>query len=912
MAFEKLKARFPGATIDANGVLTIPALGASYPSKVAIRVAASATNQAGKVLTLDNPFPKPPVVTPPVVTLESISLTGPLTVNEGSSGTYSVTGNYSNSTTALITSGISWGTNSPAGVFSPAANSVVGDGYTATLTAIVDGKKATRTVTVVDKTVPVVVVPVTLTSIGISGINQQNEGTSQTLTLTAVYSDGTSTQPTSGVVWGAKTPAGVLAIPANSVVGDGHTETVTASFGGKSATFNVQVVDTTVVVPPSAEQTYGVLNYNPYWGYVLDTSNQDLTGFFDDDPTTAALDDNLRDNVDLGDSRQTVRPDIVFNFPKQLGMQLKEVWMGDGQHEASGAPMQSFTLTPGTFERVPAFTFDGTVGNNVWQKNIFPAPVRTDDFVMEWTYPIPTQMKFIGYFTPYTPAPYVPVSPPMENMAGAVSYVYDFLLPSAGPVNTLKMAVADSCELFRLYLDTGMCWNADIGKVSLSPTASGFWQLDDLLTALKAMGKKVILCLKGDEGSLHYKTVMKQLMLRYGPNANVPDSEFIDLWQGPGYDNHYAVNVIKKGLNLVYAFQHGNEPFRWWKSRANVLAQTNLEGYITPEEYYFYCLKPCFDIAQAISPDIEVMVAGTPSNNPGIIQGIIHACRLHNGGKLCFHSVGYHDYINANGGQNLGGAPVGVPPEQNNVAYNHVMRFGQTLQDASPDFYIKKYITETGYSIANAAGSNPEQRAVPTATLDTFRVAANLALRMDSECASAGLDGLAKYQLYDDQAYIYNSSRWVPWDVSNGIAQAHRDGSVGLRPASDAQQQRTALLRGCRIVSTDRSNPLMRVHRLEKAGSSTVIYQLHMTSNNDSSGTYSLAVPAGKTAVRKDINFGVMSKEPYALVGTDNGEVQYFDRYTPGTRTMDSRSLTITNGSVPVVVSETPTWVVIS
>jgi hypothetical protein len=912
MAFEKVKTRFPSATIDANGVLTIPALGAGYPSKVALRVAAGIANQAGKVLTLDNPFPKPAVVTPPAVTLVSISLTGPLEVNEGGSAAFKVTGNYSNSTTALITSGISWGTNSPGGVFSPPANSVVGDGYAANITAIVDGKKAVRPVTVIDKTTPVVVVPVTLTSIGISGVNQQNEGTSQTLKLTAVYSDGTSTQPTTGIVWGNKTPNGVLAIPANSVVGDGHTETVTASFGGKNASFDVQVVDTTVVVPPSAEQVYGVLNYNPYWGYVLDTSNQDLTGFFDDDPTTAALDDNLRDNVDLGDSRQTTRPDIVFNFPKQLGMGLKEVWMGDGQHEASGDPMQSFTLTPGTFERVPAFTFDGKVGNNVWQKNIFPAPVRTDDFVMEWTYPIPTQMKFIGYFTPYTPAPYVPVSPPMKEMAGAVTYVYDELLPSAGPVSPERMAVADTCELFRLYLDTGMCWNADIGKVSLSPTASGFWILDELLTAFKKMGKKVVLCLKGDETSLHYKTVMKQLMLRYGPNANMPDSEFDDLWQGPGYDNHYAVNVIKKGLDLVRIFQHGNEPWRWWKNRAYVISQTNLEGYVTPEEYYFYCLKPCFDIAQAISPDIEVMVAGTPSNNPGIVQGIIHACRLHNGGKLCFHSVGYHDYINANGGQNLGGAPVGVPPEQNNVAYNHVMRFGQTLQDASPDFYIKKYITETGYSIANAAGSNPEQRAVPTATKDTFRKAADLGLRMGSECASAGLDGLMHYQLLDDQAYIYNSSRWVPWDTSNGIAQAHRDGSVGIRPMSDAQQQRTALVGDYRIVSTDRSNPLIRVHRLEKAGSSTVIYQLHLISHNDSTAPYALIVPAGKTATRYDINFGVMSKEPYPLVSTDNGEVQYFDRYTPGTRKMDPTPLATTNGAVSVTVSETPIWVVIN
>ncbi|MGI4822656.1 MAG: hypothetical protein ACRYFV_15715 [Janthinobacterium lividum] len=67
MAFQKAKTHYPAATEDANGLVTIPGLGAGNPAKILARIGATATNQVGKVLELTNPFPKPAVIIPPVV-----------------------------------------------------------------------------------------------------------------------------------------------------------------------------------------------------------------------------------------------------------------------------------------------------------------------------------------------------------------------------------------------------------------------------------------------------------------------------------------------------------------------------------------------------------------------------------------------------------------------------------------------------------------------------------------------------------------------------------------------------------------------------------------------------------------------------------------------------------------------------
>jgi hypothetical protein len=72
MAYEKVKTRFPNATIDANGLVTIPLLGAGYPSKIAVRIAAGVANAPGKAFEKLNPFPKPTTPTTPVTSSKTV------------------------------------------------------------------------------------------------------------------------------------------------------------------------------------------------------------------------------------------------------------------------------------------------------------------------------------------------------------------------------------------------------------------------------------------------------------------------------------------------------------------------------------------------------------------------------------------------------------------------------------------------------------------------------------------------------------------------------------------------------------------------------------------------------------------------------------------------------------------------
>lgn len=110
------------------------------------------TGVAERLITVLNP-PSGPVDSPSV-TLSSIATAGPSGVNEGSSATYTVTGTYSdNSTRAIASADVSWGSNTPGGVLTVPANNTQGDGTTTTVTASYGGKTApAKTVTITDTT----------------------------------------------------------------------------------------------------------------------------------------------------------------------------------------------------------------------------------------------------------------------------------------------------------------------------------------------------------------------------------------------------------------------------------------------------------------------------------------------------------------------------------------------------------------------------------------------------------------------------------------------------------------------------------------------------------------------------------------------------------------------------------------
>jgi hypothetical protein len=669
-----------------------------------------------------------------------------------------------------------------------------------------------------------------------------------------------------------------------------------ASDWAASPFINAKVVDspTTPVGTWGEWITSNDIPYDPEWGFVMDVSNQDLHGFFDKDLATGTQ-PNISDNVDLGDARQTTRPDIVFKFPgTDIEVELTGVDFGDGQHDSGdNEPMHSYYIEPGTYNRIPAFDFTGKQGNGVWQINNFDAAKTAAAFVMQWVYPIPTQVRFKGRYRLKTQSPLPLTNLPVQYNAGSVAYVYDFCKPSGEGVDIVKMTLAaKASHFFRLYIDLGDMYDESTGLCSFQPMRSGAWSLDDVLIYLtRTLGKSVTLCLKGREGATYYPEVARQLVIRYGNNPNVPDSEVkLDTRSGLGP----TVNVIKKGLNVIAAIQVGNEQTRWWKGRANIPLQQNLEGNMSILEVYTQH-KACYDKIKAIDPNMPVCGMGTPSNAPGTMQGVAWLCETLNGGQLVFDEVAFHQYMNSNGGQNLGGTPVGVQPELNDVLFKSITRFRKAMRRISPNREIKVKITETGYSTANksdnstgpnAYSTNPEQTAVPTATKDTYQVAADWGARTMLECMRAGLSGCATYQQYHDGSHVSQPHKYGPWDTSNGIFYSDIFNNIGLYPESDAMQQIKALLFDYVYVSSDLSNPSMIINKFTKNGAPD-IYSLHLVTHNDGSAPYSLQIGSASAATLNTLDIGTMEKvfyytQPQQVTLTSNDYSRIISASHPG------------------------------
>jgi hypothetical protein len=112
---------------------------------------------AGAELVADtfvaSPQPTLPPKKPIPVVLVSISLSGPSTVSEGTSGKYSVLGTYSNGTTSVLTNGIIWSANAPGGVLTVPADAILGNNRIVTVAATAGQQLvATRVVLVLDTT----------------------------------------------------------------------------------------------------------------------------------------------------------------------------------------------------------------------------------------------------------------------------------------------------------------------------------------------------------------------------------------------------------------------------------------------------------------------------------------------------------------------------------------------------------------------------------------------------------------------------------------------------------------------------------------------------------------------------------------------------------------------------------------
>lgn len=222
------------------------------------------------------------------ITLSSIAINGPTTVNESASHSYTVVATYSDSSTQVVTPDTFTSSNAAAGTFT---------GGTLTVPALTSNQVTelaaayTQSGTTVNATLQVTATDNTLypSSIAITGNASMNESSSQTLVATATYTDNSTAQVT-GTWSNSNSTAGTInastgEYTANAVTADeSDTITVTYDVDGTTVTntFAMTVTDVPVTfdsitiggpatVNESATAQYSVT------GNFSDSSTQDLT-----------------------------------------------------------------------------------------------------------------------------------------------------------------------------------------------------------------------------------------------------------------------------------------------------------------------------------------------------------------------------------------------------------------------------------------------------------------------------------------------------------------------------------------------------------------------------------------------------------------------------------------------------------
>ena len=179
-------------------------------------------------------------------------MSGPSSVNEGATGTYTATGTWDNGTTAAITptwsENSSYATISSGGVLTASA---VTANQAVTVTATYGGRTGTLSVTIVD-------VPAVLTAVTVSGPSSVNEGATGTYTATGTWDNGTTAAITP--TWSENSSYATISaggVLTASAVTSNQSVTVTATYGGRTGTRSVTIVDVPGT-PPAAPKNIGI------------------------------------------------------------------------------------------------------------------------------------------------------------------------------------------------------------------------------------------------------------------------------------------------------------------------------------------------------------------------------------------------------------------------------------------------------------------------------------------------------------------------------------------------------------------------------------------------------------------------------------------------------------------------------
>ena len=189
-------------------------------------------------------------IPPPMVTVTSIVMNpSASTISIGSTQQFTATATYSDNTSAVVNTQVSWTSSNPALVTVSATGVATASGSgSATITATLSGVTSSAQITVPAPAVPPP--PVTLTAIAVSpSTSSLAIGATQQFTATGTYSDGSTANVTPQVSWTSSNPALAKVSTTGLAAGvNPGTVMVTATLNSKSGSAQITVPQPTFTV----------------------------------------------------------------------------------------------------------------------------------------------------------------------------------------------------------------------------------------------------------------------------------------------------------------------------------------------------------------------------------------------------------------------------------------------------------------------------------------------------------------------------------------------------------------------------------------------------------------------------------------------------------------------------------------
>lgn len=633
------------------------------------------------------------------------------------------------------------------------------------------------------------------------------------------------------------------------------------------------------------------------WYQVVNVSNG-LEGLFDGITQEA---------VQTGYNKLVKNYDAWYPLREGETMRIDSIRLYDFNDTNLDAPWTLFAVTD-TWQRIPIARFIG----DKYQAWVGPEPTRPSDFRVRTVVPnirylvintsgaYPSELELYGAYTPGkapTPAPRR-TGTPFRQAVGV--NIFEWYLEDAArswEIDESRMPAMRGFAAVRHYAD----WEkleAKPGEYSFNLTLSGAWNYDAIYERLKAEHIDVLVCLKTvpkwlentyppdqrDYGNnpvrygsdlsqpqsyVEQARVAFQFMARYGYNKNV-DPKLVKVtaqresWMPP--------HQKKIGLRLIQYIECENERDKTWKGR---------QGYQTAREYAanlsaFYdghrnTMGPGVGVKNA-DPSVTVAIGGLAASTTDYVRAMVDWCREHRGYRpdgrvnLCWDVINQHLYANDAKTSQGGNGKRGAAPEVSGIG-EQAATFVQLSHELCADMPV--WITETGYD------TNPGSpfRAIAIGNKSMEQTQADWTLRTALLFNRVGIDRTFFYQLYDEN----------PDDPTQFSSMGLIRQNKTRKPAADYLAQALKLIGNYQYQETISQNPI--VDRYEHSGSTS--YVLMVPDESGRTMPYSLTLPKGTTV-----------QVCTTIAGQERMRCE--NRVVPAT------------GRLPLTVTETPTFVVMS